>query len=370
MSNSIAAGGSELHLLTLCRQLGRRGVRQTVAYLHERPVSRILKGEFEAAGIRTLPVGADGRYNVLFPLTVSAIVARVRPDILHTHLPRADLAGGFVKLRRRDLPWVVSMHNIYGRHSWSGPALLPLLDVVWRRADRIIAISGAVKEWLVRGRGVPADRVRVIHYGIDPAPFAAAPPEAKQQWGLDGRPVVAAIGRLTPHKGFAGLIASWRIVHRARPDAVLAIAGWDVGGYRRELEAQIDSLGLTGAVRLLGFVDDVPAFLAASDVFVLPSTSEGFGQVVIEAMAASRPVVVTRIPPLTEIVADGETGVLVAPDDQDALAAALVRLLTNPDQAAAMGVRGRDRVLTMFSAGRMADQTLEVYSRLGRDHDA
>ncbi|HEV8352577.1 MAG TPA: glycosyltransferase, partial [bacterium] len=98
VSNSLVAGGSELHLLALCRHLGALGVTQTVAYLHERPVSRTLKDNFEAIGVPAIPAHAEGRYNVTFPLAVSSIVARIGPDILHTHLPRADLAGAFVTL--------------------------------------------------------------------------------------------------------------------------------------------------------------------------------------------------------------------------------------------------------------------------------
>lgn len=365
--NSIMAGGAELHLLTLCRGLAAHGLRQTVAYLHDRPVSRSLRKEFEAAGIATEKIPANGRYNVTFPFAVDALVRTLRPDLLHTHLPRADLAGGFVKLRHRDLPWVVSVHNIYTARSWTGSAALPLLDVVWRKADTLIAISHAVRDWLIRERGIPSDRVRIVHYGIDPAPFLAPHPDARVRWGLPDGPVAAAIGRLTPHKGFGTLIDAWQQVRARLPEAVLVIAGWDVAGYRKELEARVSARGPDPGVRFLGFVDDVPSLLAACDIFVLPSTSEGFGQVVIEAMAAARPVVVSRIAPLTEIVADGETGLLVPPEDPDALAAAIVRLLEAPGRAAEMGARARARALAEFSAPRMAEQTLALYRGLVSD---
>jgi len=364
VTNSIMAGGAELHLLALCRRLAARDVRQTVVYLHDRPVTRNLRAEFEEAGIATRRVPANGRYNVAFPFAVASVVGALRPDLVHTHLPRADLAGGFVKLRRPSLPWVVSMHNIYTADSWSAAGLLPFLDLVWRRADGVIAISQAVADWLVRARRVSADRVRVIHYGIEPEPFLAPHPDARTRWGLPDGPLVTAIGRLTPHKGFATLITAWRTVRDRMPNAMLVIAGWDVGGYRQELQSLVEALHLPAAVRLVGFVDDVPAFLAAGDVFALPSTSEGFGQVVIEAMAAARPVVVSRIPPLTEIVADGDTGLLVPPEDADALAAAILSLLETPCHAGEMGARARARVLAEFSAARMAEQTLAIYQRL------
>lgn len=364
VSNSIMAGGAELHLLTLCRGLAARSVRQTVAYLHDRPVSRSLKDEFEDAGVSTRKIPANGRYNVTFPLAVDALVRALRPDLLHTHLPRADLAGVFVKFRHHDLPWVVSVHNIYTTRSWTGSAALPLLDVAWRNADTLIAISHAVRDWLVGGRGIPAGRVRVVHYGIDPSRFLVPHPDARARWGLPDSPVVAAIGRLTLHKGFATLIDAWRQVHARLPEAVLVIAGWDVGGYRRELETQVAANGLDSNVRLLGFVDDVPELLAACDVFVLPSTSEGFGQVVIEAMASAKPVVVSRIPPLTEIVIDGETGLLVPPGTPNALSVALISLFEAGARAAQLGAHGRARVLAEFSAEHMAEQTMAVYAQV------
>jgi glycosyltransferase involved in cell wall biosynthesis len=133
-------------------------------------------------------------------------------------------------------------------------------------------------------------------------------------------------------------------------------------GYREHLQKLIDDLDLQQYVRLIGFQRDVPAFLQAVDVFALASRSEGFGQVVIEAMADGKPVVVRRIAPLTEIVVDRETGLLVDADEPQALASALGWLLTHPEEARQMGKRGQERVRQRFSAARMGDETLALYA--------
>jgi glycosyltransferase involved in cell wall biosynthesis len=116
----------------------------------------------------------------------------------------------------------------------------------------------------------------------------------------------------------------------------------------------------------MGFQSDVPSFLHALDAFAFASRSEGFGQVVIEAMAAGKPVVASRIPPLTEIVLDKETGLLVEPDDPQAFADAITWLCSHPAEARAMGQRGQERVSQQFSAEVMAVKTLSLYQRIAR----
>jgi glycosyltransferase involved in cell wall biosynthesis len=148
---------------------------------------------------------------------------------------------------------------------------------------------------------------------------------------------------------------------REIPGACLHIAGHDLLGYGRTLEALIDKIGLDGCVRLVGFKRDVPSFMHALDVFAFASRTEGFGQVVIEAMAAGKPVVASRIPPLTEIVVDRETGLLAEPDNPEAFAQGITWLLSHPDEAQEMGRRGLERVQNHFSAERMAAETLALY---------
>jgi glycosyltransferase involved in cell wall biosynthesis len=116
-------------------------------------------------------------------------------------------------------------------------------------------------------------------------------------------------------------------------------------------------------VRFLGFQSDIPSFLHAIDVFAFASRSEGFGQVVIEAMAAGKPVVVSRIPPLTEIVIDGETGLYAEPENPESFAEKILWLLSHREEAHVMGKRGQEIVRERFSASAMASSTLSVYQK-------
>jgi glycosyltransferase involved in cell wall biosynthesis len=362
--NTLSVGGAELHLLTLCRHLKRHGVDVVVAYLREHiKGSRSLRQDFEAEGIRLVDLRADGRYDMRFPLRVARLLRSEQPNLLHTHLPRADFAGAIGHWLQPSIPWVCSVHNIYDVH-WSGKRTLQLLNWVWRRADAVIAISQAVEDWLVQERHVPARNVTVIHYGIESERFVRPDTDLRKMWRLDGYAVVGSIGRLEHRKAHDCLIRAMPVLHNQVPGAALLIAGHDPWGYGESLQALIDGLGLQEQVRLVGFQRDVPAFLQAVDIFAFASRSEGFGQVVVEAMAAGKPVVVSRIPPLTEIVVDRENGLFVDPDDPQGFANALVWLLTHPEKAQHMGKRGQERVWQRFSAARMAEETLALYASL------
>src|SRR5262249_11896597 len=156
--------------------------------------------------------------------------------------------------------------------------------------------------------------------------------------------------RLEVGKGFDCLIQAMSVVRSHVPRALLMIAGHDPCGYGQTLQTLIHGLQLNDQVKLVGFLDDIPSFLHALDVFAFASRSEGFGQVVIEAMAAGRPIVASKIPSLTEIVVDRETGLLIEPDDSNAFARALVWLVTHLEEAKEMGRRGQKRVSKQFSA--------------------
>src|SRR5574337_697006 len=131
--NTLSAGGAELHLLTLCRYLKRAGVEVVVTYLKEHARgSASLRPDFEREGIRLIDLGGERRFDPRCLMRLARVLKVDKPDLLHTHLPRADFAGAMAKRWLRTVPWVASVHGIYSTH-WSGSRSLPLFFSLWRR---------------------------------------------------------------------------------------------------------------------------------------------------------------------------------------------------------------------------------------------
>jgi len=360
---TLAGGGAEFHLLTLCRYQKKHGMEVVVACLSEfGKDGRSLRRDFENEGIRVIRLGDGHRFELRSFSRIVRLVETEQPNIFHTHLPRADLTGALARFLNPSVAWVCSLHAIYS-DDWSGRWSLPLLRFLWNRADAIICISHAVSDWLIEG-GMPADRAKVIYYGIEPDKFSQPRVDLRKEWALNGSAIIGSIGRLEPRKGHDCLIEAMAILVKRLPNVLLLIAGHDSWGYGVNLGRRIDELGLKDRVRLIGFQDDVVSFLNTLDVFALATNSEGFGQVVIEAMAAGKPVVTSKIAPLTEIVADGETGLLVESRSPQSFASAIAQLLIDPMERHRMGARGRERVTKSFTAERMTQETLLLYENL------
>lgn len=362
--NTLSAGGAELHLLTLSRYLKQHGAEVVVACLKEKiKGSRSLREDFEKEDIGLVLLQADKRHDLRFPLKLAKLIKEMRPDILHSHLPRADIATAMTRRLTRSPVFLCSVHGIY-RHRWFGTWAAPLMRWAYREADAIIAISAAVKDWLVQDFRISAEKINIIHYGIEPEQFTRLAARTSQPQDRPAQGVIGSLGRLEAGKGFDCLVQAMAVVRNHVPDVLLLVAGHDLYGYTQTLQALINRLKLGGHVQLAGFQTNVPSFLHSLDVFAFASRSEGFGQVLIEAMAAGKPVVASRIPPLTEIVVDQEIGLLVDPDKPQAFAEAIVWLLTHPEQAQRMGRQGQERVSQYFSAHRMAADILSLYDNL------
>ena len=241
--------------------------------------------------------------------------------------------------------------------------------IAFGASSKIVVNSAAVQDHLVT-RGVKADRLELIHNGVDLAAFDAAhsrADEVRRTFDLpqDTKLVTVVANLRHDVKNIPMFLRAVDKVSRRVSDATFVIAG--EGERKVDLEAMAVELGIEPFVYFTGRCDDVPALLAASAVCVLPSKAEGFSNSILEYMAAGKPVVVTDVGGAAEAVVDEETGYLVASDDDDTMAERLIELLRDEDKAAEFGSAARERVKTEFSTTRQLEKTLDLYKRLLAD---
>lgn len=286
-----------------------------------------------------------------------------RPDIVHGLLFWAYIIGTFAA-RAAGVPIIVSSRRSLGNFKADKPHYLVLERIANRMTDLVIANSEAVRRDAIREEGLPADKVMVIHNGLELPPFGLSPDEdLRQSLGLGrGVPVIGVVANFIHYKGYQFFLEAWGAVVKRFPRNVALLVG--EGPLRRELEARVEAMGLGKSVRFLGTHQDVPALLALMDLVVHPSLEEGFSNAILEAMAAGKPVVATAVGGNPEAVVHGETGFLVPPRDSQALAEAMVWLLDHPTEAARFGEAGRRRVAERFELGAMIRQYEAVYERL------
>jgi glycosyltransferase involved in cell wall biosynthesis len=227
----------------------------------------------------------------------------------------------------------------------------------------MVAVSEDIARFLCQAVGVKPDKIRTIYNGIETdlfCPNQRMREQIRQELQVtDEQSVIGAVGNLYPVKGHTYLVRAAATVTEVVPNAVFLIAGR--GHLLGRLQAEARELGVENKIRFLGFRDDVPALLQAMDIFVLPSLSEGLPLSAIEAMASGKPVVATRVGGVPEVVVDGETGFLVAPEDAGGLAKKLVCLLKSPCLAQELGSAGCERAKERFSLDRMVKGYEELY---------
>jgi glycosyltransferase involved in cell wall biosynthesis len=300
-----------------------------------------------------------------------ALFEQERPDIVHTHTSKAGLLGRLAA-RRAGVPVVVHTphgHVFYGHFgrlaSW---VFLQIERLLAKRTTWMIALTEAERdEHLVRGVG-RADRFAVVPSGVDLARFRQAGDRAGRRpegFGCPSDAVVAgSIGWLTPVKGHRVLLEAAALLRREWPRLHVVIVG--SGPLRDELERLARTRGILETVRFLGARTDVSDCLAGMDLYVQPSLNEGMGRALIEAMAAGRPVIASRVGGIPAIVQDRKTGLLVPADDPAALARALDELLRKPDWAVELGAAARAGIGEHFGQEAMVRAIESVYEQADR----
>ena len=363
IQKSSGIGGSERHLLSLLPGLRRRGADVGICLLGTGHFHRFVE-PLEAAGIRTEVLRAGPQVNpLLFPQLTRAI-RRFGPDLVHTQGPHAQIYGQPAS-SRAGVPAVSSFHSAHER--FQRPPVGGILRAAGRLPRRTIAISRHVEGYLAGAGFARPEQLRVVHYGIEAGDWdmdRAHRTAAREHLGLTEDDVAVGVAaRLVPGKGHSFLIDALARAHREAPSLRLMVAGR--GPLREELEAHAGRALAAGRATFCGHVDDMHDFIGACDVLAfptLPELSEGFGLAALEAMAAQRPVVATRVGALPEIVEDGATGNLVTPGAVDELAARLASLAGDKPLRRSLGEAGRRRCIQEFGIDHMLDRTEAVYS--------
>lgn len=383
--HTAAQSGAEIAMLNLVRHLDSRKVTPVVVFGADGPIveqmrpfadTHVLPMPVAVAGAKKDSLGVASLFHlratvggVAYIWRLAEFIRRNDVDLVHTNSLKADLIGGIAaRFSGRPVIWHVRdrIDDDY----------LPLSVVrTFRLLSRwvphfVIANSGATLRSL---SGAPPDsslsscvkrrgNSAVVHDGT-PWPFPATRASAR-----NGLFRIGLIGRISPWKGQHIFLQAAAQVHRSFPNARFFIVGGALFGeaeYERQVRSLAESLGISSVVTFTGFRGDVPSVLADMDLIVHASTTgEPFGQVIIEGMAAGKPVIATNGGGVPEIVEDGKTGILVPMGDVQAMVEAIRRVLADPPLAEDMGARGRERVRDHFTIERKARKVEAVYQSM------
>ncbi|BCV25475.1 glycosyltransferase family 4 protein [Gelria sp. Kuro-4] len=349
-------GGAGRYLLNLLPGLAAEGMEVAVAC----PGGGELEAELKRQGWRPLLLSrGDVSFSAAAVREVYGFLAGGRYDVVHTH---ASLAGRVAARLARVPVLVLTRHGLGGGRP--APAWKRRLNRLAAHAltDAVIAISEAVAAQ-VQAEGVDVRQIEVVPNGIDVDEFARASGAAvRLELGVGGRPLVGMVARLVPEKAPQDFIRAAALVKRRCPEAAFLLAG--SGPAAGELKELASRLGLGSEFHFLGYRRDVAAVTAALDVAVLTSHREGLGLVLLEAMAAAKPVVATAVGGITEVVEPEVTGLLVPPGEPEQVAAAVERLLRDRKRAAQLGRAGQQLAWSRFSRAAMARETAAIYEEL------
>jgi glycosyltransferase involved in cell wall biosynthesis len=371
-------GGPALHVAYLTAGLRERGYDTTLV------AGSLARGEdsmayvADARGVEIVRIDELGREisplrDLVATVRLARLIRRERPDILHTHTAKAGTVGraAAVLAGRRGPPIVVHTFHGHVLRGYFGPVRTRFFRLLerWlaRRTTALIAVSPQVRDDLVALGVAPAERFVVIRLGIELDERVAGErngrAESRRYLGIEPeRFAVGWIGRMTAVKRTDDILVAFKRLRDEGVDAVLCLVG--DGPDRPHLERRAHELGVIRDTLFLGYQEDVAPFYAAFDALVLPSSNEGTPVSAIEALAAGRPVVATRVGGVPDVVQEAADGFLVEPGATDELADRLAELARDPELRERMGRAGRERVLPRYAVERLVDDVDRLYRSL------
>ncbi len=356
LTTHLNTGGITSYLLCLTRGLCLRGHKVFVA-----SAGGDCESILESYGATHFNLGfrtkseADLRiYSSLAPL--KGLIEQQEIDIIHAQTRVTQVMGYFLSGASRR-PLITTCHGFFKPHFFR--RMFPC----W--GDAVIAISKPVYEHLVKDFRIDQEKIHTISNGIDCAQFDLVIDSLRsckrKQWGIEASLVIGIISRLSQVKGIDVLLKCMPVIIRHYSDVLLMIVGQ--GPEQDNLYALVESLNLKKHVRFENIVNQTADILPAFDVFVMPSHQEGLGLSVMEAQACGLPVVASNVGGLTDLIEEGKTGYLVPPQDPLALAAKIMEVFKNPDQAKEVGLAARQYIAREFSLEEMVLATEKVYEQ-------
>jgi glycosyltransferase involved in cell wall biosynthesis len=371
-------GGPALHVAYLTAGLRERGYDTTLV------AGTLARGEDSMAfvadelGVDVVTIPELGREisplrDLLATIRLAAVIRRERPQILHTHTAKAGTVGrAAALLAGRARPPIV-VHTFHGHvlRGYFGPLRSRIFRwlerLLARRTTVLVAVSPQVRDDLVELGVAPREKFAVVRLGIELEQRVGADAngraEMRRYLGIPaGRFAVGWVGRMTAVKRGDDVLEGFKELRLRGVDATLFLVG--DGPDRPQLEQRAHELGIMRDTLFLGYQEDVASLYAAFDALVLPSSNEGTPVSVIEALAAGRPVVATRVGGVPDVVRDGQDGFLVEPGDTEGLADRLSRLAEDPALRERLGAAGRERVLPRYAVDRLVDDVDRLYRSL------
>ena len=358
-------GGAEGTLLKITRLLPATRYRCSVVTFAIDPTFEDIRGLFQCP-LHILPMQRTYDLGALkVAMRIARIIRKENVSIVHTFFHTSDLWGGLIA-KLSGSPVLISSRRDMGlnrstKHRWGYRILRGMFD-------QVQAVSDQVRSFSISNDGLPPERVVTLRNGVDLQEVDAikALPRSDSALGVaEASHLITTVGNIRPVKGTDVLVKTAALVCKEFPRAVFVVIGRaNDSDYFRGLQEQTTSLGLSRNVRFLGLRSDVISILKASDVFFLPSRSEGLSNALLEAMACQLPCVVTDVGGNAEVVANGESGFLVASEDAQSAADRILGLLRDPVAARRMGESGRNIVEESFAAQAMVDRLVGLYDEL------
>jgi glycosyltransferase involved in cell wall biosynthesis len=347
--------GAEAVILNLSRTLNEKEHRSILGVFSNSSNPNFQLHEAAArAGVQSHLIQCQGQVDRTVPARIRELARQTQADVVHAHGYKAD-AYVYIALRKSGIPLVSTCHNWVTQNSLV--SFYGIVDrLVLRRYTEIAAVSDQVKQTLLDA-GVHREKIHKVINGIDLRPFSGAVPSLRKD--SDTRQIVGWVGRLSHEKGADIFLRAAAQTLISLPKTKFVVVG--DGPDRNTLESLIDELNIRDNVSLVGRREDMPSVYASFDILVSSSRQEGLPMAILEGMASGKPWIATIVGDVPTVILQDITGVLIPPNNVEALSSALANLLRDPARQELLGTAARKLVEDQFSAERMTEDYLRIY---------